>query len=259
MIGGRIIKLLEKLSGKSLKDAIDSIQPYYNIVSYQAGLQFKKSAKTCKNVESFFNLVDNFRYSLSKNAKFIVAVKLYQKKEEIIAFIKLYWKIKPKRILEIGTYDGGTLSFLSRYAQPDATLYTMDLPLIRDGAGYTPAKIPFYNAFKQKHQKIHFIRDNSQAKSTVQKFERLLNGKKLDVLLIDGDHTYKGVKTDFANYSPFVKKGGIIAFHDIVEHQNDLKCKVHEFWSEIKTRYNYKEIISEKGGSWAGIGVLFHN
>jgi hypothetical protein len=34
-------------------------------------------------------------------------------------------------------------------------------------------------------------------------------------LFIDGDHTYEGVRRDFEMYSPLVRKGGIIAFHDI--------------------------------------------
>ena len=40
----------------------------------------------------------------------------------------------------------------------------------------------------------------------------------LDVLFIDGDHTYEGVKDDFLSYSPLIRRGGIVAFHDIAEH-----------------------------------------
>ena len=36
----------------------------------------------------------------------------------------------------------------------------------------------------------------------------------IDVLFIDGDHTYEGVKDDWKNFSPFVKKGGVVYFHD---------------------------------------------
>lgn len=36
----------------------------------------------------------------------------------------------------------------------------------------------------------------------------------LDVLFIDGDHSYDGVKADFERHEPNVKKGGIILFHD---------------------------------------------
>jgi predicted O-methyltransferase YrrM len=37
---------------------------------------------------------------------------------------------------------------------------------------------------------------------------------KIDLLFIDADHSYEAVRADWLNWSPFVKKGGIIAFHD---------------------------------------------
>ncbi len=38
--------------------------------------------------------------------------------------------------------------------------------------------------------------------------------RQYDVLVIDGDHSYAGVKTDFENYSPFVRLGGFIVIDD---------------------------------------------
>jgi hypothetical protein len=35
-----------------------------------------------------------------------------------------------------------------------------------------------------------------------------------DVLIIDGDHSYDGVKADFVNYMAAVKRGGYIIFDD---------------------------------------------
>jgi predicted O-methyltransferase YrrM len=36
----------------------------------------------------------------------------------------------------------------------------------------------------------------------------------LDFLFIDGDHTYEAVKRDYDQWTPFLKKGGILAIHD---------------------------------------------
>ena len=38
--------------------------------------------------------------------------------------------------------------------------------------------------------------------------------KKIDFLWIDASHEYENVKRDFTDWSKFLKKGGIIAFHD---------------------------------------------
>ncbi|MEO0196406.1 MAG: class I SAM-dependent methyltransferase [candidate division WOR-3 bacterium] len=45
----------------------------------------------------------------------------------------------------------------------------------------------------------------------------MLGNSKLDFLFIEGNHSYEGVKMDFEMYFPLVRKGGIIAFHDIVK------------------------------------------
>jgi hypothetical protein len=38
---------------------------------------------------------------------------------------------------------------------------------------------------------------------------------KIDFIFIDGLHTANQIQKDFDNYAPLVKKGGVIAFHDI--------------------------------------------
>jgi len=43
-----------------------------------------------------------------------------------------------------------------------------------------------------------------------------------DVVFIDGDHSYEGIKNDYEMYRVLVKDGGIIAFHDCV-------CEINGF------------------------------
>lgn len=249
-------KLLNYISKTILIDCIDSINLLYKIISFKAGLKLRKLSLGCKSLEDFYDLINTFTYSIYQKSKFTVAIKLYQKKDEIIEFIKIYSKIDPKIIFEIGTYDGGTLFFLSKFANSNATLITLDLPIIRDGVGYSPAKIPFYKSFKSKSQKIYFIRDDSHRISALKKVKKILKNKKIDALFIDGDHTYEGVKKDFEIFSPLVRDGGIIAFHDIFEHPIEMNCQVSVFWNEIKEQFESKEIISKDLEQWAGIGII---
>ena len=39
----------------------------------------------------------------------------------------------------------------------------------------------------------------------------------LELLFIDGDHSYEGAKADFERWSAFVKPGGHVLFHDAVD------------------------------------------
>ena len=96
---------------------------------------------------------------------------------------------------------------------------------------------------------------NSQALEAV---KGTLGEKKLDLLFIDGDHSYAGVKTDFLTYSPLVRSGGFIVFHDICAHPPETGCEVEKFWKELKEglkKEKFVEIITEPI-TWGGIGVI---
>lgn len=47
---------------------------------------------------------------------------------------------------------------------------------------------------------------------------RRASAKKYDLLIIDGDHSYEGVKNDYLNYRPFVRLGGYIYLDDYAKH-----------------------------------------
>jgi predicted O-methyltransferase YrrM len=48
--------------------------------------------------------------------------------------------------------------------------------------------------------------------------------EKVDVLFIDGDHSYEGVKKDYENWVQTVKPGGHILFHDACRSRGGATC-----------------------------------
>ena len=69
-----------------------------------------------------------------------------------------------------------------------------------------------------------------------------------DVIFIDGDHSYEGVKADFEESIKILNPNGKIVFHDI----NSLLCQgVVEFWNKIKN----KCCIEFVDGNKCGIGI----
>jgi len=179
-----------------------------------------------------------------------------QIKEEIQELLRILWEIKPKVVVEIGTANGGTLFLFSRVASDDAIIISIDLPGGKFGGGYPLWRIPLYKSFALRKQKIFLIRADSHHQSTLDTVKRILNGRKVDFLFIDGDHTYEGVKQDFKMYSPLVRKGGIIAFHDIVPGPKENVGGVPKFWQEIKRKYKYKEIVKDWNQKGYGIGLI---
>lgn len=177
-----------------------------------------------------------------------------QKPNELKNLIKIIDDQKPEIIMEIGTASGGMLFLFSRFARRNANLISIDLPRGKFGGGYSRFRIPLYKAFAIDKQKIFLLREDSHNKNTVDKVKKLLNKREIDFLFIDGDHTYKGVKKDFEMYQHFVKKNGLIAFHDIIS--SNVNIEVDKFWNEIKSQYNYFEIINDENQKWGGIGII---
>ena len=181
-----------------------------------------------------------------------------QIKNEFRELLNLINHIELNNILEIGTANGGSLFSFCKLASNDATIISIDLPHGMFGGGYPDWKTPIYNFFKSGKQKLFLLREDSHSVVTSNKVETILNGKKLDFLFLDGDHTYEGIKKDFNMYSALVKKGGIIAFHDIAPNGIEERVGgVPEFWNEIKFSYNYKEFVNNQNQTGYGIGCLF--
>jgi predicted O-methyltransferase YrrM len=159
-----------------------------------------------------------------------------------------------QRILEIGTYRGGTLFVFSRLSQPDATIISVDYSLTFHGKIVRSLQPPLFRRIMQPRQKLSLLRADSHSPETLKKIESILNGAQLDFLFIDGDHRYEGVKQDFDMYSPLVRAGGLVAFHDIAR-TNKVE-EVYRFWGEVKQRYSHREFVHRTDDGAMGIGVL---
>ncbi len=179
-----------------------------------------------------------------------------QKPTELHAFLE-FMKGKPMdTVVEIGTARGGVFYALCQIAGDNAEIVSIDMPGGAFGGGYAETDIETFRMFGKDEQGLSFLREDSHKNSTKRKLARILGRRKVDLLFIDGDHTYEGVKKDFLMYSPFMRKDGIIAFHDICFHTNVPDCQVEKFWREIKGKYNHLEFIDKMDKTWGGIGVL---
>lgn len=185
-----------------------------------------------------------------------------QKFKELIGLINFLGN-EPRfqRVLEIGSASGGTLWLWCQLATKDATIISLDLPGGRFGNGRKLAENRIKKTYSRETQELNFIRRNSHSEKAETEFQKILKGEELDLLFIDGDHTYEGVKEDYLRYSKYVKKGGFIIFHDIVHHSQVLDCQVDKFWNELKEGMESYEFIDsepdDRGwGTWGGLGLL---
>lgn len=120
--------------------------------------------------------------------------------------------------MEIGSYAGASASLMSSHPKVKK-VYSLDIgnPILKE------IPIKNVNYFKTDMCQYTYIEGNSLHSSTVSKVKDEIS--EVDVLFIDGDHSYNAVISDFKSYSPLVKDGGYIIFDDYMDYRHSPEVK----------------------------------
>ena len=182
--------------------------------------------------------------------------------QEFEYLLKEFQKLKVKKFIEIGSLYGWTLQHFINYAEEGSTAVAIDLP-VRTFVSPQDWRVEkqeynYKNIWpkwaKEKKCKLYLITSESQNPQTLEKTQIIFNNEQIDFLFIDGNHTYSAVQKDYEMYGQLVRKGGIIAFHDIGKNEEG---GVYKLWEDLKTKHTtYKEFLLEKNQE-KGIGILF--
>lgn len=176
-------------------------------------------------------------------------IKTLQIPSEITRLAQAVRAIEPRIILEIGAASGGTALIWSTLASE--RVITCDLQDMSHQAPlFTKLPPPGSNCT------VTLLSGDSHDPSFKARVARELNGRQVDFLFIDGDHTEQGVTADYNDYKAFVRPGGLIAFHDIVEHQPLPTNQVYHLWKRLKPLAATEEFVNDPGQCGFGIGVL---
>lgn len=183
----------------------------------------------------------------------------HQVDAEICGFLEFAAAHGPTtRVMEIGVADGGT-NFLLAHALPSVQfLLGLDLQIKNER---------ILRFFRQPTQRFEYLQGSSFAAATVERARAALGGQLLDVLFIDGDHTFDGAAADFRLYREFVRPGGLIAFHDIVPDYQTRYGRdtgrwagdVPKLWAELKPLFQAREFVADPDQDGLGIGVIVHD
>ncbi len=228
--------------------------------------RIKSRLRTTKTIEELVDFVFSFKFiqplPIRMPFKFLSIVP-EQIRGELIQLLKTVHELRPKFVMEVGTLRGGTLLLFCTVADSDASIISIDFPgkKIGEAYAYPPWKTRLYKSFAGGSQSVHPVIADSHDHRTFGKVEELLGGNELDFLFIDGDHSYNGVKKDFKMYSPLVRKGGLIAFHDIVPGSSRTSVRyggeVPSFWKEISQEFKHTEIVESWEQGRCGIGIIY--
>lgn len=162
-----------------------------------------------------------------------------QRIDEIIWFYRYCEQLKPKVIVEIGNKEGGNLKILSTHLSKDGLCIGVDWR--KDGIPWKgdDALCP-----------VMFVNGDTHKKETLDQVTAILHDRPIDVLFIDGDHSYEGMLADARDYGPLVRNGGIIAVHDIYYLR-----AVADAWRDLPIKgYRYQ---TARNQSSIGIGFVY--
>lgn len=134
---------------------------------------------------------------------------------------------KDKKIyMEIGSYIGSSASLLLQH--PYQTQIVCIDPLNLSNKHFNGSKTQ-KECLENNMQKFNIFNRNYeiiQGYSTDKKIIDQCKKYKIDILFIDGDHSYKGVLKDWQNYETLVNIGGYIIFDDYLDHKHSPEVRV---------------------------------
>lgn len=196
--------------------------------------------------KDFFKTI-SCRYSVSIARKIVVLSRgpLTPLNDQKIIY-RTARSIKPRTILEIGTYYGYlTLGLFVNAIYAD--VYTIDI------YKEMKIKVPFYQklevlpkskvgwAFRNKIPGIHQILGDSRNVNTYP----ILKGKTVDFAFIDGNHSFEAVLQDTRNVLKFVRKNSIIFWHDF-DDMTEVKMALNNliYTDRLKIFYIDKTLLA---------------
>ena len=160
--------------------------------------------------------------------------------------------LKPDLIVELGVHTGNSYNAFCQ-AVKEASLktlcYGVDTWEGDQHAGYYEQEI--YSELQQHHQ-LYYGAFSHLLKMTFDQALPKFSDQSIDLLHIDGCHTYEAVKHDFTSWLPKVKTGGAVMLHDISVREGDFG--VWRLWEEIKEQHPALEFNHSNG-----LGIIFKN
>ena len=185
--------------------------------------------------------------------------------EEVMGFLDTGWhghiffaydlvrNCRPARIVELGTAKGHSFFSICQAVKDgglDTELFAVDTWQGDKHAGFYDDSVwDNVNRIKKAFY------DSLQISLLRKKFDEAVDDfeeKSIDVLHIDGCHTYEAAKNDFERWIGKVKDNGIVLLHDINERMDDFG--VYKLWDELKKQYDTMEFYHSHG-----LGVLCKN
>ena len=161
----------------------------------------------------------------------------------------LVYELKPRLVVELGTHYGVSFSaFCNAVRQHGLATrcYAVDTWQGDEHSGFYDESV--FNSISASVQQ-NYSSFATLLRSSFDAAVELFADGSIDLLHIDGLHTYEAVKADFEAWSPKLSDRCVLLFHDITIYEHGFG--VWRFWKEISPRHPSFEFHHS-----CGLGVL---
>jgi hypothetical protein len=150
---------------------------------------------------------------------------LFPAKEADFPILELVALLRPERVFEIGTSTGRRTALIAMNTSETAKIFTLDLP--------SDADIP------EHASDLHLIRDSkthvgkhfrqtqwngtkiTQLFGNSMTFDYTAYRASIDLVLVDGSHTYEFAESDTFNAFRMIRENGVILWHDYESERSE--------------------------------------
>ena len=156
-------------------------------------------------------------------------------------------QFRPKVVVELGTHMGFSALAMGAALRKNGDggqLFAVDTWMGDEHAGFYGDQI-----YNQLTRRVDEFELNSTINLLRMRFDEALHQvpTPIDLLHIDGLHTWDAVKHDWETFSTLVRPGGVVIFHDVESQWVDVK----RFWETLRPRYPTVTIRHSNG-----LGIL---
>ena len=146
-------------------------------------------------------------------------------------------QVKPKLLVELGTHTGNSyFTFCQAIVQAGFNCNCNAVDTWKGDehiSDYGEAEEVFHQVFG--HNQQHYNAFSHLLRMTFDQAAASFSDNTIDLLHIDGTHTYDAVKHDFETWLPKLTRGAVVLFHDINVREHGFG--VWKLWDEIKELY----------------------